>query len=181
MKEWMKYYDVSPSGEVSSLERDYVDSRGHKRKVISQIMKTNQDRYGYEKIGLRCNGRYVWTTVGRLVAEKYIPNPHNLPQVNHKNENTLDNRVDNLEWCTANYNSNYGSRTRRSAETRSKPLLAVDYEHNEEYFQSASEAARTLSLKQGNISACLRGDQTHSGGFTFRHVDSGGDVYAKQN
>lgn len=179
MKEWMKYYDVSPSGEVRSLERDYVNSRGQKRNVIPHTIKTSVDRYGYEKICLQCAGRTIWTTVGRMVAEKYIPNPNNLPQVNHKNEDTLDNYVENLEWCTAHYNSNYGSRTQRSAEARSKSLIAMDYEYNEEYFSSASDAARSLSLKQGNISACLRGDQSQSGGFTFRYQDSGGVNNAK--
>lgn len=109
-----------------------------------------------------------------MVAEKYIPNPKNLPQVNHKNENQLDNRVENLEWCTAKYNSTYGTRTERSAISRSKPLIAIDYEHDEEYFTSAGKAAETLSLKQGNISACLRGEQCQSGGYTFRYADEEG-------
>ncbi len=174
MKEWMKFYDVSPSGEVKSLDREYVNSRGQKRTVKSHVLKTSQDRYGYEKVTLRCHGYDLNTTVGRLVAEKYIPNPKNLPQVNHKNENQLDNRVENLEWCTAKYNSTYGTRTERSAISRSKPLIAMDYEHDEEYFTSAGKAAETLSLKQGNISACLRGEQCQSGGYTFRYANEEG-------
>lgn len=174
MKEWMKFYDVSPSGEVKSLDREYVNSRGQRRKVRSHVLKTSQDRCGYEKVTLRCHGDDLNTTVGRLVAEKYIPNPKNLPQVNHKNENPLDNRVDNLEWCTAKYNSSYGTRTERSAMAKSKPLIAIDYEHYEEYFSSAGKAAEMLSLKQGNISACLRGEQRQSGGYTFRYADEEG-------
>ena len=171
MKEWMKFYDVSPSGEVKSLDREYINSRGQRRRVKSNVLKTSQDRYGYEKVILRCHGANINTTVGRLVAEKYIPNPKNLPQVNHKNENPLDNKVENLEWCTAKYNSSYGTRTERSAITRSKPLIAIDYEHNEEYFISAGKAAEMLSLRQGNISACLRGEQIQSGGYTFKYAD----------
>lgn len=174
MKEWMKFYDVSPDGEVKSLDREYVNSRGQTRKVKPHILKTNRDRYGYEKVTLCCHGRNRNTTVGRLVAEKYLPNPKNLPQVNHKNENPLDNRVENLEWCTAKHNSSYGTRTERSALARSKPLIASDYEHDEEHFNCASKAAEILSLKQGNISACLRGDQRQSGGYTFRYADEEG-------
>lgn len=126
MEDWMKYYDVSPSGEVRSLDREYINSRGHKRKVNSRVLKTRPDRYGYEKVSLCVNNEYRHTTVGRLVAEKYIPNPYNLPQVNHKNENKMDNRVENLEWCDSKYNSTYGTRTKRSAKSRSKPLIATD-------------------------------------------------------
>ena len=176
MKKWMKFYDVTPSGEVKSLDREYVDSQGRRRRVESKVLKTSLDRYGYEKVTLRCHGYVLNTTVGRLVAEKYIPNPENLPQVNHKNENKLDNRVENLEWCTAKYNSTYGTRTERSGMSRSKPLVAIDYEHNEEYFSSACKAAETLSLKQGNVSACLRGEQRQSGGYTFRYTDGEGDA-----
>ena len=174
MKDWMKFYDVSPSGEVKSLDREYVNSRGQRRTVKLHVLKTSQDRYGYEKVTLSCYDHKLNTTVGRLVAEKYIPNPQNLPQVNHKNENRLDNRVKNLEWCTAKYNSRYGTRTERSAISRSKPLITIDYEHDEEYFSSAGKAAEMLSLKQGNISACLRGEQNQSGGYTFRYADEEG-------
>ena len=52
-----------------------------------------------------------------VIAETFIPNPDNLPQVNHKNENTFINTVDNLEWCTASYNINYGTRIERQRKT----------------------------------------------------------------
>ena len=60
--------------------------------------------------------------VHRVVAETFIPNPLNLPQVNHKNENTFINNVDNLEWCTASYNINYGTRIERQKQTLQKTL-----------------------------------------------------------
>ncbi|ELQ8980644.1 HNH endonuclease [Klebsiella pneumoniae] len=60
---------------------------------------------GYRRV--RSNRKRYF--VHRLVAMEYIPNPNNLPQVNHKNGNKLDNRVENLEWCTASYNSNHRS------------------------------------------------------------------------
>ena len=167
MKEWMEYYDVSRDGKVRSLDREYINTRGQKRKVKSRVLKTRPDKYGYEKVDLRYGGKLHSTTVGRLVAEKYIPNPKNLPQVNHKNENPMDNRVENLEWCTPQYNSSYGTRTERSAMSRSIPIIAVDRHGNKKYFPSASQAARELSLKQGNISACVRGNQRQSGGYSF--------------
>ena len=63
--------------------------------------------------------RHKWR-IHRLVAETFIPNPDNLPEVNHKDENKLNNEASNLEWCTHKYNSNYGSRPRRIGEFHSK-------------------------------------------------------------
>lgn len=64
----------------------------------------------YPSVSLTKNGHYDTFTIHRLVAKAFIPNPLDLPQVNHKDENPLNNCVDNLEWCTAKYNSNYGTR-----------------------------------------------------------------------
>ena len=130
MKDWMNYYDVSPTGVVKSIERDYVDSRGRRRHVKSHVLKTSEDRYGYE--------------------------------------NKFDNRIENLEWCTQIYNTRYGSRTRRSAATRSIPVICECPDGTEIHFESASQAARTLSLRQGNISAYIRGEQKQTGGYSFR-------------
>ena len=166
MNNWMRYYDASPDGKIRSLDREYVDSRGHRRKVIGRVLKTSEDRYGYEKVTLRFNGNCLYATVGRLVAEQNIPNPNDLPQVNHKNEKKLDNVSDNLEWCTAKYNSLYGSRPEKLAKARRRPIKVYDYEHNEECFESINEAAIILSLNPVNISACLNGRQSHTRGYT---------------
>lgn len=65
------------------------------------------------------DSRRLSKTVHRIVAEAFIPNPNNLPCVNHKNENKLDNRAENLEWCTHEYNMNYGTANNRRSKTMS--------------------------------------------------------------
>ena len=74
-------------------------------------------------IQLYKDGRYHHYGVHRLVALAFIPNPDNLPQVNHKDEDKTNNNVDNLEWCTAKYNSNYGTKNQRVNETKRKNKL----------------------------------------------------------
>ena len=96
--------------------------------------------------------------VSRLVAIAFIPNPLKLEQVNHINENVKDNRVENLEWCSPKYNSNYGTRAKRIADKLSKSVL--QYARDGTFirrFNSASEAAREIKTTATSISAVCRG------------------------
>ena len=110
-------YEVSSYGRVRSLDR-YVKGKGEsywlrKGRVLSPIKDTN----GYLLINLCCNGKPKTINVHRLVAQAFIPNPDNLLEVNHIDEDKINNRADNLEWCSRKYNINYGSRNIRRRDT----------------------------------------------------------------
>lgn len=109
-------YEVSSYGRVRSLDR--YDSNNHFLK--GRILKLCADKYGYLNVGLSLGNKEKKYKVHRLVAEAFLPNPDNLPQVNHLDEDKTNNRVDNLEMCTAKYNSNYGSRKDRVRDTAIK-------------------------------------------------------------
>lgn len=83
-------------------------------KVISQ----KKNIYGYMEVHLSKGGRSSSMKVHRLVTMAFIPNPDNLPYVNHKNEVKTDNRVSNLEWCDSRYNTNYGTGRIRTIQTK---------------------------------------------------------------
>ena len=119
IKDFEGLYQVSSFGRVRSLDR-YVKMFNRwgqqilvfKKGVIIRPCLTR----GYKVVLLSDRSRqqkYYPKRVNRLVAEAFIPNPNNLPQVNHKDENKLNNRVDNLEWCTVEYNNNYGTKNQR--------------------------------------------------------------------
>lgn len=100
-------YQVSNCGRVRSLT--HMDSLGRTR--LGRIMKLQHRILNYYSVKLSCNSFSKSFHVHRLVAQAFIPNPNNLPQINHKDENPENNNVENLEWCDSKYNINYGSRT----------------------------------------------------------------------
>ena len=101
-------YKISNLGRVKSLK----DSKGNYREKILK----HRNNCGYLYVDLYKNSRGKTYQVHRLVAEAFIPNPNNLPCVNHKDENPSNNCVENLEWCTTKYNANYGTRNKRVSE-----------------------------------------------------------------
>lgn len=152
-------YQVSDKGRVKSLWF------GKER-----IMKFERDKKGYLAVQLCKNGEIKRCTVHRLVAQSFIPNPQNLPQLNHKDENPSNNKVENLEWCSAKYNNNYGTHIQRITEKLSKPVL--QYNKDGEFvkeWKSQSDVERNLGYSQRNISACCRGKYKSSYGYVWKY------------
>ena len=127
-------YQVSNLGNVKTLEK--YDRLG--RKYNEKIKKLRKEKSGYIRVQLTKNGENKFFAVHRLVAYMFIQNddPKNKVQVNHINEDKSNNTVENLEWCTASYNTNYGTRNERVAEK------LKDREFSEETRNKMSEKAK---------------------------------------
>ena len=106
IKGYEKLYQVSNLGNVRRIK--FINNRTQKDKI--KMLKLIKDKKGYLKINLWKNNKSKMFLVHRIVAETFILNPNNLPQVNHKDENKSNNCVENLEWCSQKYNNNYGNR-----------------------------------------------------------------------
>lgn len=156
-------YEVSSLGNIKS-----INFAGHGK---NRILKKCLNADGYEVTTLSKDGVPKFTLVHRLVAQVFVPNPNNLPFINHINENRSDNRAENLEWCTASYNANFGSRNRRMAISLGKRVeqYTIGGKLVNTYY-SASEAARVLGLNPSAIAECCRGGRRKSvGGFIWRY------------
>lgn len=127
------------------------------------------DRYGYLYVNLSKDGQSKKYKIHRLVAEAYIPNPDNLPQVNHKDENKTNNCLQNLEWCDAKYNINYGTCITKRSNSRKKPILqfTLDGELVREW-TSANDVGKEV---QSNIVTCLKGRLKTAYGYVWKYKD----------
>lgn len=177
-------YQISNYGRVKSLK-----NRQGNVQLLKQQVKPN----GYCQVSLYKNNKYGYFNVHRLVAIAFIPNPNNLPEVNHIDEDPTNNRVDNLEWCTRSYNINYGNRNSKVSEKaknwkhtlgkhwtssnrgsknhNSKPVAQYDLENNfMNRFDSIADAEKYLGLTPGksHISDACRGYIKQSCGYKWK-------------
>lgn len=167
IKNYEGFYQVSNLGRVRSLERISVQ----KHRVKERVLASTLDTYGYCLVTLRRDGKRKTHKVHRLVAEAFLSNPDNLPQINHKDECKTNNKVSNLEFCSPAYNTNYGNRNERAAKGHEKPIFAITSSGNRYLFQSATKAAELLGLNRANVSSCLNSKRKHCGDFAFEWVE----------
>lgn len=150
-------YQVSNLGEIYSILKNkkligYVNNKGYR---YVQLCKGNK-RSGF--------------SVHRLVAEAFIPNPENKPQVNHIDEDKTNNMVSNLEWCTAKENINHGTARERTMEHLRQPIRAIDIASGEyNNYESLTQCGKELGLEISNISNQLKGKRKHVGGYVFEY------------
>lgn len=165
-------YQVSNLGRVKSLERFNVNTGNYESR--ERFLKLSYNKRGYPTVTLINRTKRVLKTIHRLVAEAFVPNPNNLPQVNHKDEIKTNNNADNLEWCSNSYNHDYGTRTERCAEKLKKKV--VQYSLSGSYiaeYDGVRDVARLNGFKANScISECCAGKRKTAYGYIWRYKEA---------
>ncbi len=162
--------------KVNGFDHYWISSYGRVWSTYGKgkFLKIQKCNNGYYGVSLKGNGLHKLIGVHRLVAEHFIPNPEGLPQVNHKDENKMNNSLDNLEWCSAKYNMNYGTaNSRRSKSLTNHPLKSIslyqiDFSGNTiKEYPSIIEASRETGISRTGIGRCLKGERKTAGGYKW--------------
>ena len=130
------------------------------------------DNVGYYMVSFRVSGKRKYVRVHRLIAETLIPNPLNLPMINHKDTNKLNNDVENLEWCTNAYNTQEAYDCKVYKSTYRCGIRAIHKESKKVFeFVSIRECARELGLNRKTITSILKGNkQKNNYDYDFEYI-----------
>ena len=170
MEEWKDikgfegYYQVSNHGRVRSLPR-YTKNRYSVMLKKGVILTPMIDRNGYCGVRLQKNGKGYSKLIHRLVAEAFIPNPKSYREINHIDEDKSNNLADNLEWCSRDYNMNYGERPKIYAMPVKQYTITGNFVNE---FDSIQDAMRKTGVHAGNICACCHGRYKSAGGYKWK-------------
>ena len=172
VKDYEGHYMVDARGNVFSLKRN-------------RVMTPCKSNNGYLQVHLTKDGKMKSFKIHRLVAEAFIPNPYNLPQVNHKDEDKYNNHVDNLEWCTQSYNLNYNDGQKRRAKNRnyedisrkrsnsqSKEVTQYDFDGSIIAVWKNAYVAEKHGYDRGMINQCCIGNKKSHRGYIWKYTNS---------
>lgn len=164
-------YEIHSDGTIVSLN--------YNRTGLPKPLKQFYDKNGYACVAIYVDKQTKRMKVHRLVAMAFIPNPNNLPQINHKDENKSNNQIDNLEWCDCSYNINYGTHNDRISKAMTNGKLSKRVAQIKDgviirIFESVNEAQRngfnqaSISKVASNVSKYSK-YKTHKG-FEWKYI-----------
>ena len=167
-------YQVSNLGEVRSLDRYETNGKTivlYKGKMLNKAL--NHSKKAYYMVSLSKKGNVTKKYVHRLVAETFLDNPYNYKCINHKDENKLNNNVNNLEYCTNEYNVNYGTRNEKVRISKLKSVLQYDLKGNFiKQWIGIKNASEILKINGSDIGECCRNKRKTAGGYIWRFKES---------
>lgn len=168
-----QYYQVSSKGRVRSKDRKCKTSKSSERIYKGRIIKGHSTKLGYIRMVLKMRPKSVVVFLHRLVAQAFLPNEEHLPFVNHKDENPSNNCVENLEWCTKEYNNTYGTALQRAKITKAKNGVSITVEKVDksgsivDKYISISKAAKENDVSRDKITYAIKHNKEING-YSYR-------------
>lgn len=161
------FIEASDRGNYRTVDRVVFGKNGGKHLVKGHELKSHRTKGGYLQLTFGTNGKSVARYAHRVTAMTFIPNPDNLPEINHKNSNRTDNRIENLEWVTPQENMVHKEKYGKSAaEVSGRPLWAYNLETFEKQrFESQHEAGRSLGVDATSINMVIKGKLQQAGNY----------------
>ena len=155
---------------IDTYEGEYeISSFGRVFSNKTKTILTPDKNRGYLRVTLFRKGKRDKRFVHTLVAKAFIPNPLRKPFVNHLDENRANNNVNNLEWCTAKENCNYGNRNRKISQSVAKPVKQLSKDGKViRVWESMTDASISLNIQLSEISVCTRKHNKSAGGYKWR-------------
>lgn len=136
-------YQISDKRRIKSLD--------YRRTGEERVLKPRKTKDGYLHVGLCKEGKIKFYLIHRLIAQTFLENPEGLPEINHKDEDKTNNCAENLEWCSHQYNNNYGTRIERISKSKSIPVMCVE---TNTIYLSTHDAQRKTGIDAANIGKC---------------------------
>lgn len=165
-----QFIEANQFGQVRIKDRVATRKDGKKYRIKGRILKQQSNGHGYMFVQFNLDGKHIQIYVHRICATCFIPNPNNLPEINHIDCDPTNNAASNLEWCTHQYNNDYRE---KYGKARNRSIVAVNIKTFEVlHFESRSEAARQLGVHVENICAVLKGRQKITGDYWFTEDES---------
>lgn len=166
IKDFPNYYITDVGDVFSRIIEKHNNPTGRIKR-----MKLMKNKWGYLQVGLHKNNHYFSKAVHRFVAQVFIPNPENKPQVNHIDGNKTNNHIENLEWVTASENIRHkfevlkyktpGAPSRKIVQLKNNKVIAE--------YDGACDAHRRTGINQSNITSCCRGIRNNAGQYQWRY------------
>ena len=165
-------YQISNLGNIKSLDH-YIRQRNNNYKLYhGKTLKPYMTSTGYYKIDLHNGKKRKIMLIHRLIANAFIPNPDDLPEVNHIDGNKTNNNIDNLEWCTRSDNIKHSYKNKLHIHCpKNKPVKQININTGQiiNTYKSINDAARCLDLRHESISACAKGVTNSYGGYKWEY------------
>lgn len=180
IKGYEGYYQVSNMGRIKSVARERKTKGGGLYQIKESIKKQELSKRGYLRTLLSKNKNMKHFQIHRLVAQAFVSNPYNKPEVNHINEDKTDNRVENLEWMTRTENQNHGTALERMMNTKiekgiikkmCKPVLQYDLNGNFIREWGSTMECEKSGYNRGHVASCCRGEEKTHKGYIWKYKE----------